>query len=157
MDDASLDGDDGGLGAVGDPEFREDIGDVKFYGGLRHVQGGCELLVAETGDNVPKNLQFTGGQRVASLAGGEFGGDHRRKIGVARDDMPDGFEDVFDFRGFEHVAGADIDGWIVIGEYEGKPFQVRASRQKLLDLAEKERPTLDAMVAEYEETRPRRR
>ena len=59
--------------------------------------------------------------------------------------------------GFEHVAGVDIDGWIVIGEYEGKPFQVRASRQKLLDLAEKERPTLDAMVAEYEETRPRRR
>ena len=59
--------------------------------------------------------------------------------------------------GLEYARGADIDGWIVIGEHEGKPFQVRASRQRLLDLAEKDRPTLDAMVAEYEETRPRRR
>lgn len=54
---------------------------------------------------------------------------------------------------WEFARGADIDGWIVIGEHDGKPFHARASRQKLLDLAEKDRATLDAMVAEYEETK----
>ena len=59
--------------------------------------------------------------------------------------------------GFERATGSDIDGWIVIGEHEGTPFQVRASRQALLNLGEKDRQTLDAMVAEYEETKPSRR
>ena len=49
-----------------------------------------------------------------------------------------------------YVSGGDIDGWIVIGEYQGRAFQVRASRQRLLDLAERNRATLDTMVADYE-------
>jgi len=44
---------------------------------------------------------------------------------------------------------ADIDGWIVIGEFEGNVFQTRASRQVLLDLANNQPETLQTMVAAY--------
>lgn len=71
-------------------------------------------------------------------------------------DAPSIRASVRNYGGVGHVSGGDIDGWIAIGEYEGKPFQVRASRQKLLDLAEYDRATLDAMVAEYDRQKPRR-
>ena len=58
--------------------------------------------------------------------------------------------------GVGYSSGTDIDGWIVIGEYAGRPFQVRASRQRLLDLAERDRPILDEMVAEYHRRHRRR-
>jgi len=58
--------------------------------------------------------------------------------------------------GISYVSGGDIDGWIVIGEYQGRPFQVRASRQKLLELAERDRSTLEAMVDQYERHKPKR-
>jgi hypothetical protein len=63
--------------------------------------------------------------------------------------------DIHRYGYFGHSSGADIDGWIVIGECEGHTFQVRASRQRLLDLAERDRPKLDSMVADYERHKPR--
>src|SRR5882724_6908136 len=51
--------------------------------------------------------------------------------------------------GVAYVSGADIDGWIVIGEFEGNVFQTRASRQVLLDLANNQPETLQTMVAAY--------
>ena len=54
---------------------------------------------------------------------------------------------------YRHVHGSDIDGWIVIGEAFGHPFQVRASRQGLLDLAERNPQQLDAMLRDYASTK----
>jgi hypothetical protein len=52
--------------------------------------------------------------------------------------------------GVQMVHGSDIDGWIVIGEINNQRFQVRASRQRLLDLAQNGADQLDEMTAEYE-------
>jgi hypothetical protein len=71
-------------------------------------------------------------------------------------DAPSIRASVHRFGGVEYSSGADIDGWIVIGEYEGQAFQVRASRQRLLDLAEKDRASLDAMAADYDGHKRRR-
>ena len=54
------------------------------------------------------------------------------------------------------VHGADIDGWIVIGEVNGEPFQIRASRQRLLDLAQNHPEQFAGMVEAYELKRRRR-
>ena len=51
-----------------------------------------------------------------------------------------------------HVRGSDIDGWIVIGEAFCHPFQIRASRQALFDLGERNPQQLDAMVKDYAAT-----
>jgi hypothetical protein len=63
---------------------------------------------------------------------------------------------ISNFGGVRLVRGADIDGWIVIGEFNNEPFDVRASRQRLLDLAERSPERLADMVAVYESTRRRR-
>ena len=51
--------------------------------------------------------------------------------------------------GIIYQSGADIDGWIVVGETDAGPFQIRASRQALLDLATQQPDQLDQMLAEY--------
>jgi hypothetical protein len=71
-------------------------------------------------------------------------------------DAPPLAGDIHRYGNFTHSSGADIDGWIVIGESEGRTFQVQASRQRLRDLAERDRPTLESMVAEYERHKPHR-
>jgi hypothetical protein len=54
------------------------------------------------------------------------------------------------------VRGSDIDGWIVVGEVNSQRFQVRASRQRLFDLAEHSPERLAEMVARYDShVRPR--
>jgi len=50
---------------------------------------------------------------------------------------------------YHYVRGSDIDGWIVIGEAFAHPFQVRASRQGLLDLAERNPQQLEEMLKDY--------
>jgi hypothetical protein len=54
------------------------------------------------------------------------------------------------------LHGADIDGWIVIGEIDHQLFNVRASRRRLLALAERNPDQLADMVAAYEKTGHRR-
>lgn len=111
MDDATADGDDGGLGAVGHVEFGEGVGDVKFDGGFGHVQAGGDFLVAEAGDDVAEGLEFARGEVVAGLAGGEFGGDGGGEVGAAGVDDADGFEQFFDFGGFGDITrGTGLNG-----------------------------------------------
>ena len=61
--------------------------------------------------------------------------------------------------GAKYVAGADIDGWIVIGEVGGQPFQIRASSQTLLEIAQvsgRQRESFAEMVADYEKATKRK-
>ncbi|MFL6516431.1 MAG: hypothetical protein ACJ8M1_15550 [Chthoniobacterales bacterium] len=58
--------------------------------------------------------------------------------------------------GFQSAHGADIDGWIVSGEINNQRFQMRASRQRLLDLAENHPNELDEMISDYESKHRRR-
>ena len=51
--------------------------------------------------------------------------------------------------GVIYQSGADIDGWIVVGETMDGPFQIRASRQGLLDLATQRPDELEEMIAQY--------
>ena len=59
--------------------------------------------------------------------------------------------------GVRYVHGSDIDGWIVVGEVSNQWFQVRASRQRLLDLAERKPEQLAEMIAAYDDSTKRRR
>jgi hypothetical protein len=55
--------------------------------------------------------------------------------------------------GERYGSGADLDGWIVIGKFNGRVFDVRASNQTLLEIAQtnpRQSQTLTQMVAEYE-------
>jgi hypothetical protein len=55
--------------------------------------------------------------------------------------------------GAKYVAGADFDGWIVVGEVNGQPFQVRASSQTLLEIAQgnaRQRDSFPDMITDYE-------
>lgn len=55
--------------------------------------------------------------------------------------------------GRRYVAGADIDGRIVVGEYDRQAFQVRASSQTLLEIAQgspRQSVLLAAMIADYQ-------
>lgn len=52
--------------------------------------------------------------------------------------------------GETYHSGADIDGWIVVGEADGHAFQTRASRQGLLDLATQHPEDLETMKKDYE-------
>ncbi len=51
--------------------------------------------------------------------------------------------------------GSDIDGWIVAGQSNGQTFQTRASRQRLLDLAQNDPERLAEMTAAYDSSRRR--
>jgi hypothetical protein len=61
--------------------------------------------------------------------------------------------------GAKYVAGADIDGWIVVGEVNGQSFQIRASNQTLLEMAQgnpRQTDSLAAMIADYEKATKRK-
>jgi len=58
--------------------------------------------------------------------------------------------------GRKYVAGADIDGWIVVGEVNGQPFGIRASSQTLLEIAQgnpRQRESLAGLIREYEDAK----
>ena len=54
-----------------------------------------------------------------------------------------------------YVSGAEIEGWVVVGEMNGQAFQAKASRQPLLDLLlRRNHPeSLPAMIAEYDKAK----
>lgn len=62
--------------------------------------------------------------------------------------------------GIRHASGADMEGWIIVGSLDNKTFQVRASSQALLEIAQenpRQTQSLQAMIAEYEKTKPKLR
>ena len=71
---------------------------------------------------------------------------------VARVDAPDLKSSVVNFAalGQQYVAGAEMDGWAVVGEVGGKTFQTKASRQPLLDTLLRPGPeSMETMLAAY--------
>jgi hypothetical protein len=61
--------------------------------------------------------------------------------------------------GAKYVAGADIDGWIVVGEVNGQTFQVRAANQNLLEIAQgnaRQRDSFQEMIADYDKVAKRK-
>jgi hypothetical protein len=55
--------------------------------------------------------------------------------------------------GEAYSKGADFDGWIVIGSYNGETFDIRASSETLLEVAQenpRQKQSLAKMVAGYE-------
>jgi hypothetical protein len=74
---------------------------------------------------------------------------HGQLEATAETEMPtlDASETYKSFTNARYVNGADIDGWIVVGEVSGKTFGIKASGPALLDVAQ-HRDILDKMVAE---------
>jgi len=74
---------------------------------------------------------------------------HGQLEATVETEMPtlDASETYHSFINARYVSGADIDGWIVVGEVSGKTFGVKASGPALLDVAQ-HRDILDKMVAE---------
>lgn len=68
MDYAALNGGDGGLSAVDDSEFVEEMADVDFGGLLGDVEAVCDFAIAETFGDETENIE---------LAIGEFEPDMR--------------------------------------------------------------------------------
>jgi hypothetical protein len=59
----------------------------------------------------------------------------------------------------QYGTGADLDGWIVIGRYNGQVFDIRASSQTLLEIAQanpRQSQTLSQMIEDYERTSSKR-
>jgi hypothetical protein len=57
-------------------------------------------------------------------------------------------------------SGADLDGWIVVGKIDNRIFDVRASNQTLLEIAQenpRQSQSLAEMVADYEKALAKRR
>jgi hypothetical protein len=62
--------------------------------------------------------------------------------------------------GLMYGSGADMDGWIVVGSLNGKIFDLRASSQTLLEIAQenkRQQESLVAMVAAYHKAVPKNR
>ena len=57
-------------------------------------------------------------------------------------------------------SGADLDGWIVVGKVDNRIFDIRASNQTLLEIAqgnERQAQSLAEMIGDYEKALGRRR
>jgi hypothetical protein len=55
--------------------------------------------------------------------------------------------------GERYGSGADMDGWIVVGKFEGLIFDIRASSQTLLEIAQGNRrqvQNLAQMIPDYD-------
>jgi hypothetical protein len=62
--------------------------------------------------------------------------------------------------GRRYGRGAEMDGWIVIGEADGRVFDIRASSQTLLEIAQanpRQSQSLKQMELDYEELLEKRR
>jgi hypothetical protein len=62
--------------------------------------------------------------------------------------------------GERYASGLQMIGWIVRGKFNGQIFQVRASDQTLLEIAEanpRQPITLEALIAEHKKTSPAKR
>ncbi len=80
----------------------------------------------------------------------ELGGELEIRGTVDAPPLPANITNLGNFR---LLHGSDIDGWIVVGESNGQTFQTRASRQRLLDLAQNDPQRLAEMAADYDSSR----
>lgn len=109
---------------------------ARVYFIARPLQGGSRFIYA---------------QRDLPIA---FGG----QIDVtARVDAPDLKSSVLNLAALRerYVSGGEIEGWVVAGEVDGRIFQVKASRQPLLDLVLRPNhpESLPVLIAEFEKAK----
>lgn len=82
----------------------------------------------------------------------DLGGQLEASADVVAPDLKSSVQN-YATRGKQNVAGAEINGWIVVGECNKQPFLVRASNQTLLEIAQgnpRQSSSLPAMIADYQ-------
>lgn len=104
VNEAALEGEGGGVGAVGDAELAEQAVDVGFDGGLGDVEVGGDLFVGAAGDDAFEDTEFARGELLAADALGELFCDGGGDAGFAAVDDADGGEELFDSHAFEQVG-----------------------------------------------------
>ena len=81
-DQAGLVGEDDGLDAVAQAQFREDAGDVGLHRRLAEEQRGGDLGVRHAAGDQAEDFEFAGGQRGRVAAGGAEARERAHDIGI---------------------------------------------------------------------------
>src|ERR1700729_998978 len=113
MNEAALEGGGGGLGAVVDLEFAEDMADVEFDGDFGDGEGGGDFLVAAAFDDEAEDFNFPRGQVGVSHAFSEAGADGRGNGAFAGMDFADGVNQFVAHGSLKEISsGAGLEGAI---------------------------------------------
>lgn len=104
IDDASLHGDDDGLGPVLDVEAAEDDVDVPLHSAAGDIESGGDFLIVEAFDDQAKDFDFAGAEGRFSKFGGDVVQDATGDVAFAGVDAADGLEEFQVGHSFEDVG-----------------------------------------------------
>ena len=112
---ASFEGDEDGLGAIGDVEPLEDDADVGFDGGFLDGKEVSDLAVAVAADEEGEDLALAGAEVAVGQAAGEGGGDGWREEAAAGVHAAEGVDEVLVGHALDEVAhGSGGEGLVDI-------------------------------------------